>query len=234
MNESSSEGRALLPTPVWAVLNTRRGKTTVVLFAAGVLLVLLTAAAAACIPWEGEMEAEPVDADGNSLVGVDGREATAVHGGHGEVVDGETRSGMVWCKGGDEPQPYSSAKAYPTDHVEISAAVSGCDTQLPDGDYTITFADGSAFLDDELSDSFEDDEWYLDCMDTGGTDVDYRWSERLTVNDGSGGPVRIDLSEANPVETSGDFEASALCLTEENPSEDDIERGNQLPISILG
>lgn len=221
MGESPSESRALLNTQTWVLLHTRRGKITFVSFAAGVVLVLLTAAAAACIPWKGEMEVAPQG----------GGETTTVHGGHGTHD-----TGMVWCveeytADNADAQPYESAKASATEDVKISVDVSGCDTQLPDGDYTVTYAD-DAFRDADADDLWEDDDWVRDCMDTGLEDYDYRWSDRLNVASDGTGSVTIDLSKANPSDSSGDTEAAALCITEVDPG-GDTERGNMAPISII-
>lgn len=238
--EAASPPEAIPASHAWTLLNTRSGKATVVSFAAGAFLIILASAALACIPWRGDVTVTPVDSNGDSLVGVDGREATTVYGGEGSELTGT----MIWC--GDDSsvsEPYNSAKAYNGDFLEIAVdADSSCAdaNNLDAGDYWFAWVD-VGFSKDTADDEWEDTHRDGDCMDE--KNADYWWEDQdgnysPTINlasDTDSGTATVELSGYDFAVSDADDKAGGLCVNKiDDGSLDHEDQGNMVPVSIKG
>lgn len=235
----------------WLAQQTRHTRAVIVLFAAAAFMVLLAGIAWACVPYHGEVSVYPVN-QGEQAVNhfAQGEQAVTVHGGNGQIIDGERFTGMRWCTGdGDEAEPYEAGAIRPSsDSPDLKLVVedrtSGCvgeSEALPTGEYFVA-VNNNGFSEDnaDFGEQVEFDKnavtglaydegcfWHAG-EDQDEQDFDYVHPEPLMVHEDGGSLMIDDLTGVMPSSETGKDSVAAICILE-----DDTFRSNIVPFEIL-
>lgn len=230
----------------WLALQSRQMRAAVVLFAAAAFVVVLAGIAWACLPYHGEVSVYPVNPGGQAVDQfAHGERAVTIHGGAGQVIDGERVSGMRWCTGdGDHAEPYQAGAIRPSSNspdlmVVVEDRLSECagdeSEALPTGEYHVAL--NHAVYSEQANPDFDKNAVSEAAGDRGGAcyfqtgsdpdNFDYVHDEMLMVGE-DGGSLTIDDLDMGPSSALGFDNVAGLCLRS-----DDHFRAPIVPVEIL-